>query len=232
MAVWMAAICLISSCTEANDPIPAQPLTMAFTFAQGSEGWRAGFADYPEAGKEIYELESGPTPLPNGLHNGVGSLKIAGTNHSDDLFMFWKKPVTGLAPNQRYRIKIEIELASQYPASAVGVGGGPGASVYLKAGATRTEPKPVIASDGYWRMNIDKSNQSQSGVDMQVLGHIGIPGNNFVYQMIERNNISQLFEFTTDATGTAWLIVGTDSGFESRTTLYYHRIRYTFTPRQ
>ena len=33
-----------------------------------------------------------------------------------------------------------------------------------------------------------------------------------------------------DNTGSAWLIVGTDSGFEGLTSLYYHRITYTLTP--
>jgi hypothetical protein len=36
--------------------------------------------------------------------------------------------------------------------------------------------------------------------------------------------------FTTDSTGRAWLFVGTDSGFESRSAVYYTRFMALFEP--
>jgi hypothetical protein len=36
--------------------------------------------------------------------------------------------------------------------------------------------------------------------------------------------------FTTDSTGRAWLFVGTDSGFEPRSAVYYTRFRALFEP--
>ena len=36
---------------------------------------------------------------------------------------------------------------------------------------------------------------------------------------------------TPGADGSVWLIVGTDSGFEGRTSLYYTRVVAEFTPR-
>ncbi|MCD4693477.1 MAG: T9SS type A sorting domain-containing protein, partial [Calditrichales bacterium] len=42
------------------------------------------------------------------------------------------------------------------------------------------------------------------------------------------NNISHPFPITTDAGGEVWLIIGTDSGFEATTTLYYNKIDVTF----
>jgi hypothetical protein len=38
-----------------------------------------------------------------------------------------------------------------------------------------------------------------------------------------------LFTIRTDANGEVWVCIGTDSGFESRTTLYYNQITLTFT---
>ncbi len=73
-------------------------------------------------------------------------------------------------------------------------------------------------------MNIDKGNQSQGGADMLVLSTIGIPGNDFTYQIIRRNNLNQPLNVNSDASGNLWVIIGTDSGFEGTTTLYYNAI--------
>jgi hypothetical protein len=37
-----------------------------------------------------------------------------------------------------------------------------------------------------------------------------------------------LFTITTDANGEVWVCIGTDSGFEATTTLYYNQITLTF----
>ncbi len=44
-----------------------------------------------------------------------------------------------------------------------GIGGSPGESVYVKAGATTEEPLIIEDSDGWLRMNIDKGNQAGEG---------------------------------------------------------------------
>ena len=116
-----------------------------------------------------------------------------------------------------------VELASKYPEESVGIGGSPGASVYLKAGGSAIEPMPVEEGDDI-RMNIDKGNQSQGGQDMVVLGNIGIPGNEFEYQLIQRDNRQNPVHIKTDSNGSMWLVVGTDSGFEGTTTLYYNTV--------
>ena len=43
------------------------------------------------------------------------------------------------------------------------------------------------------------------------------------------DNIGHPFIFTTDHTGEAWLIIGTDSGFEAETALYYSSVTVDFT---
>ena len=79
-------------------------------------------------------------------------------------------------------------------------------------------------------MNIDKGNQSQGGENMVVLGHIGIPGEAFEYQLIQRNNLRNPVQITTDSSGSLWLIIGTDSGFEGTSTLYYNTIEVALKP--
>ena len=44
------------------------------------------------------------------------------------------------------------------------------------------------------------------------------------YELMEQNSSGRDFEVTADANGVVWFIVGTDSGFEGLTTLYYGTI--------
>ena len=61
-----------------------------------------------------------------------------------------------------------------------------------------------------------------------ISGHVAHPelgdsmGDEFKIKSL--TNEERSFEVTTDADGALWLIVGTDSGFEGLTTLYYGQI--------
>ncbi|MBD2766364.1 hypothetical protein IC235_00485 [Hymenobacter sp. BT664] len=225
----MGLLALFNAC-KSKDVAPAIAISGDFTFESGLEGWQAGFADYPEASREQYELQATHSLVPANLSPRTYSFRISGTNHSDDLFMFLKKQFSGLQPNQTYQLTFDLILASQYPQHSIGVGGSPGGSVYLKAGASQVEPNPVLNGQGFWLMNIDKSNQSQPGRDMQMLGTVGIEANDFVYERITRTNRANPMRVTADGAGKLWLIVGTDSGFEANTTLYYDEIKVHFQP--
>jgi len=47
---------------------------------------------------------------------------------------------------------------------------------------------------------------------------------------LKRLASGQSLMITTDSTGRAWLFVGTDSGFESRSAVYYTRFTALFDP--
>ncbi|MEJ8804366.1 hypothetical protein [Pontibacter sp. H249] len=215
-------------CNDDDDGGTAMPTeSLSYTFEESAEGWAGGFSDYPKDWEESrFEFEFDREALPPGVGENSMAMKLSGRNISDDLFMFMKKQVTGLKPNHTYQVTFQIELASQYPEQSVGIGGSPGASVYLKAGGSATEPIPIEEQGvgNNIRMNIDKGGQSQGGEDMVVLGNVGIAGNTFEYRLINRDNLQNPIEITTDGSGSLWLIVGTDSGFEGTTTLYYNTI--------
>ena len=205
---------------------------VTYNFHLDSEGWVARFADLPaDHDPAFYQLASSHQPLPSGLP-GYG-LYIQGDNHSDDLFMFFKKHVEGLQPNTVYQLSILIDLATNVPAGFSGIGGSPGESVYVKAGATMAEPLVMTDNQGWLRMNIDKGNQSQGGKDMVVLGNIAHPAleadSGGEYKIKTLDETGQYFEAVTDGNGTLWFIVGTDSGFEGLTTLYYSQISFSLT---
>ncbi|GAB3525916.1 hypothetical protein GCM10027443_00520 [Pontibacter brevis] len=214
-------------CNKDDEDIPLPAHILLYNFEQNAQGWQGGMADFPKDwDQEKLEFDFAHEFLPAEVNkNGMGMM-LSGRNMSDDLFLFMKKKVTGLKPNYTYRATFQVEFASKYPEASFGIGGSPGASVYLKAGGAPVEPMAVEEGDDI-QMNIDKGNQAQGGKHMVVLGSIGIPGQEEKYQLVRRNNLLKPVQITTDATGSLWLIVGTDSGFEGTTTLYYNSVEVT-----
>lgn len=222
---------ILAACHEDDpDPIlPSDPLDLSFKFTQDAEGWTGDFADYPIGEEEFYELEFKYSNLPQPLNTAKGALEISGTNHSDDLFMLIKKKVGGLTPNTTYRVTFEVEFASDAPKNSFGVGGSPGSGVFFKVGITHVEPDK-IRKNGYYRMNIDKNNQANSGKDMILIGDVSNGLDEFKYNLVTRDNKDQPITFTADKNGEGWLVIGTESGFMGTTTLYYNQIDVHFEP--
>lgn len=222
-------IFLVASCGIDDEPGGFRIISYTFDFNTSQHDWVPGFADFP-AGPEdstFYELQFAYTAEPESQKN---SLMMSGNNHSDDLFMYVKRKLTNLDPNTPYTLTYEVDLASNAEEGSVGAGGSPGQSVFLKAGASKEEPKSVIEGD-YFVMNIDKGNQSRSGSDMLVIGDISIPAGSSGYELISRTNApgnnntyNMPLVAYSNADGEMWLIVGTDSGYEGVTTVYYTSI--------
>lgn len=223
---------LLSACTLADTEPNFWVFSESYNFSESQYGWMADFADYPATPEDSlsYELKFDYTDLPANLGTNKKSIMMSGNNHSDDLFMFMKKKVTGLSPNTDYNLVFDIELASNAPTGAVGIGGAPGESVFLKVGAFYTEPKKVIEG-GQFVLNIDKGDQINGGEDMIVLGHIGVAANTSTYTLITRTNGNSYTPFVarSNSKGELWLIVGTDSGFEGVTTIYYTQVNVLFS---
>lgn len=218
----------VFACSEENEN-ETEPMTFTFNFDSNDEGWTAGFADYPVGDEEFYELLFKHSTLPATLGETNGAYKISGNNHSDDLFMFIKRKVTGLQPNTNYKVDMLVEFATNIPDGTFGVGGSPGESVYIKGGATAQEPDREVDSLNWYRMTIDKSNQAQGGEDMVLLGDFSNDTDLEEYVLKSVTN-DEIFTATSDGNGEIWLIVGSDSGFESTTTIFYNRIEFVFTP--
>jgi hypothetical protein len=217
------------ACT--SDTVEPPRPGLDFDFSDGAQGWAAQFADYPPGDDAFYELASGYRRLPAPLNTRSGFF-ISGNNHSDDLFMYLKRQVTGFEANTNYQVSFIVNFATDVPTGCGGVGGSPGESVFVKAGASTVEPTSDLDQLGWLRMNIDKGNQSQGGVNALVIGNVA--NSTLCEQNIRRYEIKQLRSprsllVTTDGAGSAWLFVGTDSGFEAVTSLYYTRITAEFS---
>ena len=217
----------------------ASPVTKSFDFRNGALGWQAGFSDYPPATDKngFYELLAEMRSLPPELSASGTGFYVQGNNHSDDLFMFLKRRLDssdGIVAGQTYQITFTLVFASSAPSGCAGVGGPPGEGVFLKAGASPAEPLALLtptSSDPRvspnLRMNVDKSNQGQSGIAASVTGNIanGRPCDAGPYPYVSIQRTHQHTSLANaNSKGELWLLVGTDSGFEGITGLYFQRI--------
>jgi hypothetical protein len=208
-------------------------LHFSFDFREGVQGWEAGFSDYPVGGRPDYEFEAGLRELPEEIGEGTG-FWMHSHNRCDDIFMFLKRrlgPEDGIRPNRRYRVQFALTFASNAPSHCIGIGGAPGESVTLKAGASSIEPLAIVGEGGGVVMNVDKGNQAIGGPAASVAGNIanGIecedlpdPGDG-PYVSLERGHVHE-YTVESNENGELWLLIGTDSGFEGRTGLYYQQI--------
>jgi len=225
LIVFSSMLLAFIGCSADDDLVKSKEFI--YNFKTDSEGWVGDFADYPNQPnvESFYEFEFAHSNLPNPLNTTEGALKQSGNNHSDDLFMFVKKKITGLESNKEYKIGIEIEIATNAPSGAVGVGGAPGEGVIIKAGASTIEPLKVLNStDNYYRMNIDKGDQGTDGISMQLIGDFanGTTLNKYTLKNLKTGNPISV---QSNSNGEIWVIVGTDSGYEATTTIYYNSIK-------
>ena len=107
-----------------------------FEFEGGMDDWSIAFAGLPaDFDPSGYELHFEHTNLPVYLGSEKAIL-VQGHNRSDGLFMFAKRRIDGLKPNTTYNVRFEVEIATDASRDAGGIGGPPGASVCLRAGAS------------------------------------------------------------------------------------------------
>jgi hypothetical protein len=185
------------------------------------------------------ELDSGLRALPSELAVPGTGFMITGHNRSDDLFMFLTKKLTrldGVKADQEYLATFRIVFASNAGNNCGGIGGSPGDSVMLKAGATGAEPRVIVTQEGiagHYRLTADKGNQSTDGRDATNVSTIANGTANCYdaapYVSLDRTRLHKSV-VTASSDGEIWLLVGTDSGFEGKTTLYYQAIEVVLEP--
>jgi hypothetical protein len=211
--------------------------TYKYSFTK-EDNFQVSFADYPSGEDEFYELESkNGAKLPEEIKaDDAHGLKISGNNHSDDLFMYAYKKIQDLKPNTLYQVSFSLEFASNAPKDSTGVGGSPGDSVYVKIGAVNKEPQRFIDTDNSYKIALDKGNQAQDGKDMVLIGTVGVDTQDTIYRLktlpylptAEMQEKLAQYSVTTDNQGQAWVVFGTDSGFEATSTLFYTNLSVTF----
>ena len=122
-----------------------------------------------------------------------------------------------------------IRFLSNAGEGCIGIGGAPGESVFVKLGATELEPEQAD-----YFLNVDKGNQSQPGNDALMIGNVASPdsscdGSQYGVKPIDVIH-AEGFEVQASTDGSLWIFLGTDSGYEGLTDLYYTDINLVLTP--
>jgi hypothetical protein len=230
--VWVLIPLFLSGCSlESEDPASQGGWLMERSFFdEGDEGWIAEFADYPEGLEDSMKLESKSSPLfiSESIGN-VSALKQSGYATNSDLFMFVKQQISGLQPNSRYSIKIEVELNSQLMEEYSGDLDNLDYGSFLKVGAFKTEPKTILEQDednsdvSLVKTDFDKGEDDQGGQDMTMIGRLAYTGIGEKPVMLNGSNSDFPIYVATDAEGKLWIAVGIDTNIP-----VYQEISYTY----
>ena len=228
-ALTVALLALtLAGCSDGTDPEGTIILEADFNEASG---WTPDFVDVATAQETEVEFVGKVQALPPNLPADRFGLYHAGTNISDDLFMYFKKQVVGVVPDQVYDATFEVTFASN---AGAGCDIGP-SSIWVKAGASQQQPARRVDSDGMLRLSVDKGQQQNDGASALNLGDIrnttsGCPqdapfGARFV------TSGSRTVEVQATPDGSLWVFLGSESGFEVRHELYFLTLRVVLRPR-
>jgi hypothetical protein len=223
----ITAIGLLTGC-GGSTPEPKIGTDIAYSFAQNTDGWDVGFSDYTTLTKPT-DVEQVHAVIP--IPGASKALYMGATNLSDDLLLYTYRKVTGLLPNNSYIGQFTVTFASDAPAGCAGVGGSPGESVWLIGAVSRDKPENKQTREEF-RLNISRGNQSTAGDSSDVIGTIGVSGipctGNNRQAVIKTLGPSKWIPFTTDDTGSAWILIGLDSGFESYSRIWIENVKFTY----
>jgi hypothetical protein len=227
---WTAAIfaLVLAGCNSGTDPEGTIILQADFNEASG---WTADFVDVPVAQESSVEFIGKVQALPPNLPADRFGLYHAGTNVSDDLFMYFKKQVVGLVPDQVYDASFELSFASN---AGAGCDIGP-SSIWVKAGISQQQPARLVDNAGVLRLSVDKGQQQNDGASALNLGDIRnttagcTQGAPFAARTLTSGSRAVEVQATPD--GSLWVFLGSESGFEVRHELYFLTLKVTLRPR-
>jgi hypothetical protein len=209
---------------EANTPNTSQYI---FDFSKNNQDWQGEFSDYDSGQESFFELAWGWSSLPKEIVTADGKtlskgIFLSGNNHSDDLFMFIRRRLSGLQPNANYDVIFTVTIENSVPPALIGVGGSPGESIYFKVGGSKIKPDKK-EREGFYHLNVDKGDQGNGGKNAIIIGDLANPlvePSNPQFEPKILTNGNEPLRIKTDKEGNAWIFVGTDSAFEGLT-LYY-----------
>jgi hypothetical protein len=226
---FISAIGLLSGCGGSTSE-PSIGTDINYSFAQNIDGWDVGFSDYTTLTKPT-DVEQGHAVVP--IPRASKALYMGATNLSGDLLLYTYRKVTGLIPNNSYTGQFTVTFASDAPAGCAGFGGSPGESVWLIGAVSGTKPENRQTNQGF-RLNISRGNQSTAGDSSNVIGTIGVSGipctGNNRQAAFKTLGPSNWIPFTTDDTGSAWILAGLDSGLEGYSRIWLQSVKFTYQP--
>jgi hypothetical protein len=235
-AVWARVLCglllpllIFSGCDAMDDESPGAERD--FDFSTSAHGWEAFFTDYPVGDSSDMELAASHRSLPDSSGLQGKGLFISGVNHSDDVKMLFRRPVEGLEPGATYEARFRVEFATSAGSDCMGIGGAPGESVKVIAASDQDKPERFVEESGrndWYRLDVQHEGDSEKWYHSRILGHIANSrgcDEPAAFEMKELTSEASHDTVTADEEGRVWLLFGTRSGFEGKTSLFYTRFR-------
>lgn len=227
MKKWMVYGCIILatiSVWACNKEEIVSTVNVESNFETGLDGWSVDLAEYNTSmDSSTIEFKYNVSKLLAPADTTKKGLRVQSHNRSDDMFMSIKKKITGLDSTKIYEVFFSVDLGTSYHANSVGIGGSPASSVYLKVGASPKEPAKVV-KDGFYTFNLDKGNQMEGGKELITIGDVANGLTEPGFRVVNRNNLNKPVGVKPNGKGEIWLCIGTDSGFEGLSVLYYDRV--------
>ena len=208
-------------------------ITRHCTFEKGSAGLLPAFCDYG-LGTDGLDFLAEVRRLPKEVKvpgKDRNAYYIQSVNRPDDIFMYLKGVLSaadGLVPDKDYKLSFQIDFASN-SRNCPGVGGSE-SSVWLKAGGSTLEPVPVLQAKNYLSINVDKGHQQEGGKNLGLIGSIwnGQECAEKPRYILLRRDYEHPVPIRSSSSGAQlWFAVGTESGYESLTGVYYYSIKVT-----
>ncbi|SMF73118.1 hypothetical protein [Pseudobacteriovorax antillogorgiicola] len=153
-------------------------------------------------------------------------------NRSDDVWMGLSRWYGGLNAHQSYEMCLDLTFFSDARTGGVGIGGSPDA-VHLKFGAAHGDLKFDSTFSGtdtiYFDDQVfDKGNQASVGSDVVYLGQISTEVSDGCFKNFCPKQVSACIPVVADDEGRVNAVLGSDSGFEGVTKLFYKEIEVSF----
>jgi hypothetical protein len=208
---------LLASCHKGPEPLPIKFFDS--TFETGADEWLGDVAFYKAGTENLVKFSAEQAQLPDGLRSPLHGMKLAGTNQGDSIFLFLKRKIGNLDPAKTYKVAYDINLASNLPDTLAGAG----RIVYLKAGASSTEPGKILGN-GIYDVTIKNGAIAKNGSEMLLLGNLANGLDSASYRAISRNNANKAVVVKPSPIGEIWLCVGVNTVFKGDISLYFDRI--------
>jgi hypothetical protein len=228
-------------------PAP-KPVTVSIdfaTFAPSTDAEKKAFDKaFPSyftdfSGESGFEFAKGLAPIPN---LGRQGFMFSAHNRSDDVWASIVHPIgvaDGVVANTTYKVTaFRTKIASNEGTGCFGSGGSPGASIFIKGDVVNREPiakkigtRTSFAYNTLVPTLVNKGNQADPGQSIP-FGNLenSLECGSTVYETIDRTGALTGRKVKSTADGSLWLYLGTDSGYEGKTTYYVQSIEVTLTP--
>lgn len=231
-ALAAAALLALTACGGADHQPPAAapapapaPTPVASVinvdFNQGIDGWTPGVADYYDDDAPS-ETGFGWSKLPPGSNLSGNGYYLTSHNNSDNVMTYAKRQYGGFVAGAKYKLTFAMSHATDASLDCMGAGGSRGASIYMVVAASGEEPKTVKQANGEYRLNLDRGNNAESGTQGKVLGLLGseqLECGGGGWAKVTRQS-DEAIAVTADKDGKLWIVLGSDSGFESANAFY------------